>query len=403
MDTDLACQLPLQSTARPTTRSTAQLIARRCVAGMAALAIPVFLTGCGTFFKLEKSEEKNVKSSSSSSPSSASTLPGGKKKGGGYYLDDGPGDNPPADLHLIPDAVPREEPLRASTMRPYSALGKRYKPMTRHERYKTRGMASWYGRRYHGQKTASGEIYDMYAMTAAHPTLPIPSYVRVTSVASGKSVVVRVNDRGPFLSNRLIDLSYTAAYKLDVLGGGSGLVEVESLVPGTGSFMRLAAAAPAQRPGSTSRTSRSPSDSPASPNGEAAGTVADQSVVITTKPESTEAQPGLFQAAFAPAVADTPAASHTGNGAAAPSPETPTAVPAGIYLQLGAFNAYDNADNFVVRMRNELPSLMTSLDIVAKDGLFKVHAGPYPDRVLARKDADKIAAALSIRPVLLTR
>ena len=395
MDTDLACQIPLQSTARPTTQSTAQLIIRRCVAGMAALAIPVFLTGCGTFFKLEKSEVKNAK------PSSVSTLSGGKKKGG-YYLDDGPDDNPPADLHLIPDAVPREEPLRASTMRPYSALGKRYKPMTRHERYKTRGMASWYGRRYHGQKTASGEIYDMYAMTAAHPTLPIPSYVRVTSVASGKSVVVRVNDRGPFLSSRLIDLSYTAAYKLDVLGGGSSLVEVESLVPGTGSFTRLAAAAPAQqRPGSTPRTSRPPSDSPASPNGET-GTVADQSVVITTEPESSEAQPGLFQAAFAPAVADTPVASHTGNGAA-PSPEKPAAVPGGIYLQLGAFNAYDNADNFVVRMRNELPSLMTGLDIVAKDGLFKVHAGPYPDRVLARKDADRIADALSIKPVLLTR
>jgi rare lipoprotein A len=362
---------------------------------MAALTIPVFLTGCGTFFKLEKSEEKNA------TPSSVSTLFGGKKKGGGYYLDDGPGDNPPADLHLIPDAVPREEPLRAPTMRPYSALGKRYKPMTRHERYKTRGMASWYGRRYHGQKTASGEVYDMYAMTAAHPTLPIPSYARVTSVASGKSVVVRVNDRGPFLSNRLIDLSYTAAYKLDVLGGGSGLVEVESIVPGTGSFTRLAAAAPPQRPGSISRTSRSPSGSPASPN-EEAGTVADQSA-IATGPESTEAQPGLFQAAFAPAVADTPAVSHTGDGAPLSSPETPAAVPAGIYLQLGAFNAYDNADNFVVRMRNELPSLMTSLDIIAKDGLFKVHAGPYPDRALARKAADKIAEALSIRPVLLTR
>lgn len=364
---------------------------------MVALTIPVFLTGCGTFFKLEKSEEKSVK------PSSVSTLFGGKKKGGGYYLDDGPGDNPPTDLHLIPDAVPREEPLRASTMRPYSALGKRYKPMTRHERYKTRGMASWYGRRYHGQKTASGEIYDMYAMTAAHPTLPIPSYARVTSVASGKSVVVRVNDRGPFLSNRLIDLSYTAAYKLDVLGGGSGLVEVESIVPATGSFTQLAAAASAQRPGSTSSPSRFLSGSPASPNGQEV--VADQSVAVTppTDPDSNEAQPGLFQASFAPAVADTPGPSLTGEGTPVSSPETPAAVPAGIYLQLGAFNAYDNADNFVVRMRNELPSLMTSLDIIAKDGLFKVHAGPYPDRAVARKAADKIAEALSIKPVLLMR
>ncbi|SEN09361.1 rare lipoprotein A [Nitrosospira multiformis] len=400
MDTHPAGLPLLQSTAQPTTQSTAQSIARRCAAWMVVLTIPLFFSGCGTFFKLEKSEEKTAK------PSSVSTLFGGKKKGGGYYLDDGPGDNPPADLHLIPDAIPREEPLRASTMRPYSALGKRYKPMTRHEPYKTRGMASWYGRRYHGQKTASGEVYDMYAMTAAHPTLPIPSYARVTSVASGKSVVVRVNDRGPFLSNRLIDLSYTAAYKLDVLGGGSGLVEVESIVPGTGSFTRLAAAAPAQRVSSTSSTSRSPSGSSASPNPNGqAGTIADQSVAVitTTEPDSTEAQPGLFQAAFAPAVADTPTASPTGDGAPLSSPETPAAVPAGIYLQLGAFNAYDNADNFVVRMRNELPSLMTSLDIIAKDGLFKVHAGPYPDRALARKAADKIAEALSIRPVLLTR
>ncbi|SDZ76666.1 septal ring lytic transglycosylase RlpA family protein [Nitrosospira multiformis] len=394
MDKLPACLSLIPSTAQ----SRGQPVARRCAAWMAALTIPVFLTGCGTFFKLEKSEEKSVK------PSPVSTLFGGKKKGGGYYLDDGPGDNPPADLHLIPDAVPREEPLRASTMRPYSALGKRYKPMTRHERYKTRGMASWYGRRYHGQKTASGEVYDMYAMTAAHPTLPIPSYARVTSVTSGKSVVVRVNDRGPFLSNRLIDLSYTAAYKLDVLGGGSGLVEVESIVPGTGSFTQLATAASAERPGSTSSPSRFLPGSPTNLNGQ--GIIADQSVTVTppTDPDSNEAQPGLFQASFAPAVADTPPGpSLAGEGAPGSSPETPAAVPAGIYLQLGAFNAYDNADNFVVRMRNELPSLMTSLDIVAKDGLFKVHAGPYPDRALARKAADKIAEALSIKPVLLMR
>ncbi|MBI0407864.1 MAG: septal ring lytic transglycosylase RlpA family protein [Nitrosospira sp.] len=116
-------------------------------------------------------------------------------------------------------------------MRPYVALGKLYVPMTALGLYKEQGMASWYGRRYHKQKTASGEIYDMYAMTAAHATLPLPSYARVTNIVNKKSVVVRINDRGPFLSNRLIDLSYTAAYKLDVLNGGSALVEVESIVP----------------------------------------------------------------------------------------------------------------------------------------------------------------------------
>ena len=156
-------------------------------------------------------------------------------KGGGYYLDDGPGHNPPANLDAIPDAVPRQEALRTTNMRPYVALGKTYTPMTRLESYKERGQASWYGRRYHGNKTASGEIYDMYAMTAAHPTLPIPSYARVTHLQNGKSVIVRINDRGPFLSNRLIDLSYVAAYKLNILANGSALVEVESIVPGQAS------------------------------------------------------------------------------------------------------------------------------------------------------------------------
>ena len=141
--------------------------------------------------------------------------------GGGYYLNDGPGDHPPANLDQVPDAVPKVEPLKTGAMKPYSVLGQAYTPMTALAPYKERGVASWYGRRYDGQRTASGEIYDMYAMTAAHPTLPIPSYARVTNLQNGRSVVVRINDRGPFLYDRIIDLSYTAAYKLGVLGGCS--------------------------------------------------------------------------------------------------------------------------------------------------------------------------------------
>jgi len=152
-------------------------------------------------------------------------------KGGGYYLDDGPEKNPPANLDSVPNAVPRIEPLKAATMRPYVALGKAYTPMTTLKSYKERGQASWYGKRYHGQHTASGDVYDMYAMTAAHPTLPIPSYARVTNLQNGSSVIVRINDRGPFLGNRLIDLSYVAAYKLGVLANGSARVEVESILP----------------------------------------------------------------------------------------------------------------------------------------------------------------------------
>ena len=153
-------------------------------------------------------------------------------KPGGYYLDDGPGPNPPANLDAVPEPVPKIEPINRFTSRPYAVLGHAYSPYTQLTPYKASGVASWYGKRYHGQKTSSGEVYDMYAMTAAHTILPLPSYARVTNVATGKSVVVRVNDRGPFHEDRLIDLSYLAAQRLGLLGRGSGLVEVEAIVPG---------------------------------------------------------------------------------------------------------------------------------------------------------------------------
>lgn len=153
-------------------------------------------------------------------------------KKGGYYKDDGPGDDIPTDLAAVPDAIPRIEPLHRFANNPYSALGRDFVPMRALTPYRATGIASWYGRRYHGQKTSSGEPYDMYGMTAAHPILPIPSYARVTNPANGRSVVVRINDRGPFHAGRLIDLSYAAAWKLGITGNGSGLVEVESLLPG---------------------------------------------------------------------------------------------------------------------------------------------------------------------------
>ena len=149
---------------------------------------------------------------------------------GGYYKDDGPGDNIPANLADIPDAVPRVEPLHRGASKPYTALGRDYVPMTDARGFRQEGLASWYGRRYHGKPTSSGEPYDMYAMTAAHPTLPIPSYVRVSNPAIGRSVVVRINDRGPFHADRVIDLSYTAAWKLDILKGVTPVV-VEAIDP----------------------------------------------------------------------------------------------------------------------------------------------------------------------------
>ena len=157
---------------------------------------------------------------------------GSAPKKGGYYKDDGPHASPPTNLASIPDARPRAEPLHKFANRPYEVFGKRYVPMASVQPFRQRGIASWYGKRFHGQKTSSGEIYDMYAMSAAHPTLPIPSYAKVTNVRNGRQVVVRVNDRGPFHSNRIIDLSYAAAYRIGIIESGSGEVEVESVLPG---------------------------------------------------------------------------------------------------------------------------------------------------------------------------
>ncbi|WP_442975179.1 septal ring lytic transglycosylase RlpA family protein, partial [Salmonella enterica] len=129
----------------------------------------------------------------------------------------------------VPDAEPKVEPIRAGgPNKPYEVQGRTYTPETRDVPIREKGLASWYGRKFHGRKTASGELYDMHAMTAAHKTMPLPSYARVRNPANGREVVVRINDRGPFVAGRVIDLSYTAALKLDLLRGVAP-VEVERL------------------------------------------------------------------------------------------------------------------------------------------------------------------------------
>jgi rare lipoprotein A len=148
---------------------------------------------------------------------------------GGYYQDDGPHRRPEVDVSKVPDAVPRNEPHNERNNRPYNVFGVSYRPLKTSKGYRERGVASWYGKKFHGQRTANGETYDMYAMTAAHKTLPLPSYLRVRNLNNGKSVIVRVNDRGPFRENRIVDLSYAAAAKLGIIGTGTGIVEVEAL------------------------------------------------------------------------------------------------------------------------------------------------------------------------------
>ena len=213
--------------ARAFALSAAVLLAAGC--GGAGRA-PVFDAIARALPPLAGESKTEVKDESKNeSPSAPASAPA---SGGGFYLDDGPPAVSPADLAAIPDAAPRAEPILAARNRPYSALGQNFSPMTELRPYRRRGLASWYGRRYHGRKTSLGETYDMFKMTAAHPTLPLPSYARVTRVdAPDKTVVVRVNDRGPFLRGRIIDLSYAAAAKLGIVKNGVGAVEVELLLP----------------------------------------------------------------------------------------------------------------------------------------------------------------------------
>ena len=271
---------------------------------------------------------------------------GGVASTGGYLSGDGPGADAPANIEAIPDAVPRNEPLHRYANRPYVALGKTYTPLTVVGDYKEQGIASWYGKKFHGQRTSSGETYDMYAMSAAHPTLPIPSYARVTNSANRKSVIVRINDRGPFLHDRVIDLSYTAAYKLGIISNGSGDVEVESL--------------------SADRT-------------------------INIIPASTVQSQPLAAVPVGVAVqTDAPPVSTV-------SSET---VDRGVYLQLGAFESQQNAETFLEKMRTELGAINKQLKLTSKDGLVRVHIGPYSNQNEARINSENLEEKLGFKPML---
>ena len=170
---------------------------------------------------------------------------------------------PPRDLASIPDAVPQAEPRsRYGNPETYEVFGKKYRVMKSARGHVERGLASWYGPGFHAERTSSGEPYDMYSMTAAHKTLPIPSYVRVTHLGNGRSIVVRVNDRGPFVGNRIIDLSYTAAYKLGMISTGTAPVEIRVLQPGDASSGRATAATPVAPP-SAPTPAATPAPSPA--------------------------------------------------------------------------------------------------------------------------------------------
>ncbi|ADQ85628.1 MULTISPECIES: septal ring lytic transglycosylase RlpA family protein [Methylovorus] len=315
-----------------------------------ALAIPLWLSACGGSTTV-KPDNTTPGASTSGTP----TTPAPKR--GGYYLDDGPGDNPPADIDAIPDAVPRAEALLPRANRPYIALGVSYKPMTEYQPYKQRGIASWYGRRYHGQKTSSGEIYDMYGMTGAHTTLPLPSYVRVTNPENGRSVIVRINDRGPFHSDRLIDLSYAAAYKLRLSQKGSGLVEVEAIDT---------------RPGAKPLPS-----------------------VVTPAPATPMPPPS------AP-VSDTPLP-QPATANALPQVDNTASIASGDYVQVGAFKLQSNADALSNRIREQGLAGNVATQSWYNNGTYRVLLGPYSSRAEADRAAANIKQTLGTTAIVIRK
>ena len=244
---------------------------------------------------------------------------------------------PPRDLASIPDAVPRDEPRsRYGNPETYEVFGRRYRVMRSAKGHVERGLASWYGPGFHAERTSSGEPYDMYAMTAAHKTLPIPAFVRVTNLENGRSVVVRVNDRGPFVGDRIIDLSYTAAWKLDMLRAGTAKVEIRVLEPG-----------------------RAPPPPP---------------IVAQT--------PAALPAPAAVAIPAAPVAPVVAAAPAAPG-----------MLQVGAFGLRGNAEAMASRLRSAgIADAVVSEAAVAGKTVYRVRVGPVADAAQAAQLAERLRA-----------
>lgn len=243
-----------------------------------------------------------------------------------------------------------------------------------------KGVASWYGKMFHGRKTSSGDPYDMYAMTAAHPTLPIPSYVRVTNLANGRSAVVRVNDRGPFHPGRIIDLSYAAAYKLGYADQGHARVEVALVLPEEVSLVRPG------RPVPPVRRLKAP----------APVVVAARPIAAPLEvPSRTVAEPVLPQpAAVAPVARSTEkVAERVADNKAAGE----------VFLQLGAFATFVTAEQFKGLVEHELKWLKESVSVLALEGKYRLHVGPFASALEARSIAERIAGTLKLRPFVVQR
>lgn len=345
------------------------------------------------------------------------------KSGGGLPSGaDGPPINPPADLATVPDAEPRIEPIRpGGPNKPYEVLGHSYEPQTADLPWHERGQASWYGRKFQGRRTASGEIYSMYGMTAAHRTLPIPSYARVRNLRNGREVIVRVNDRGPFHSDRVMDLSYAAALKLGLLGSGTAPVEIERLTfqdIRSGAWRRegvpSVAEAPQTEPAATPAVAHADTGTDVSADASvvaSSAAVAAPSAVATALPTELPAT-GPAEGASAPsATVATPAVSpgaavDAGADAGLPPEQhgrAYTKAARGFWVQLGAFKRREGAESFQRRVAREFDALSPLLAIFDESTLFRLQAGPYATRDEARQVAGRVRDTLRLVPVIVER
>jgi rare lipoprotein A len=344
------------------------------------LLLALALVGCGSVPKAPSSvttpSAKPAPSAKASQARSIPVLPPAGSGRGGYYQDDGPGDEIPEGLFDIPDAEPQVEPYSTRGNRPYVVFGKRYIPITHERPLKQRGMGSWYGKKFHGQRTSSGELYDMYKMTAAHPTLPIPSYARVTNISNGKQVIVRVNDRGPFHSSRIIDLSYTAALKLGYIGHGSAELEVERLLPDE--IARITA----------NRQNPPPAVAEAAP-----APVQAMSIVAPTADAAPLAAPVL--SAELPRVSADMSAPSAGQSSATPA--------SGFYLQFGAYSQAANAEVIRARVKREMGNVLPPLEVVSSDSVHRLFSGPFASRGEAAVAAQLAQESGLIKPFIVRR
>ncbi|HLQ12622.1 MAG TPA: septal ring lytic transglycosylase RlpA family protein [Steroidobacteraceae bacterium] len=268
------------------------------------------------------------------------------------------------DRVATPDAVPRAEPRSSHGNPPYYDVnGRRYQVLASADGYTERGVASWYGPDFQGHNTSSGEPYDMYGMSAAHRTLPLPCYARVTNLSNGRSVIVRVNDRGPFVANRIVDLSYTAALRLDIVRTGTAFVELRTVQPGE---MPTPAAAPPAAP------------PPAVPV---------PAVPVPAVPEPTAPEP------MAPVPAAAPAMPVAESAPAMAPLEAPTAPPlVALYIQVGAFAEPGNAQRLVKRLRAAgIQQVFTLNSAATGQRLRRVRIGP----IASVEDFDRLAARLA--------